>query len=302
MRPSPHSPSSARGLGLALALLVLLATLTALLWVWRQGVEDSSPRPRGAGATPEAGAELPVAWIRLGAGKIRLNGRAVQSLADVDLMEPSEAPLTGLLAALRALPRPQKPPYPEETPHARAAICGRADLPFRLLERVLFTLRHSGHDALALGVLPPNALASPRSVGGGLRTLCRLVPIRIPRTVLHARTCAPPEMRIRLRVTIDAGYTLTAGHERLAIPRTKGGRNHAKLKEVLADIRTRLPRKDDLEIAPRPAIPLRAVVQTLRLAHAAGFTWLELHDTAGRLGDPHLDPMARKNPQCLPPR
>lgn len=94
----------------------------------------------------------------------------------------------------------------------------------------------------------------------------------------------PPEMKVKVTVLIgDDGYTVTAGAERLVIPKKGDSYDTEKLAERLREIKTRLPNKDDLTMAVEDGIKYRLLIEAMDVALRERFANIRVSDSSAAL-------------------
>jgi len=94
----------------------------------------------------------------------------------------------------------------------------------------------------------------------------------------------PPEMRVKVVVLVgDDGYTITAGGERLVIPKQGEVYDTEKLGKQLREIKTRLPKKEDLTVAAEDGIKYKYLIRTMDIALAQHFTKIQVSDAGAAL-------------------
>ena len=94
----------------------------------------------------------------------------------------------------------------------------------------------------------------------------------------------PPELRVKVVVLVgDEGYTITAGGERLLVPKVGELYDTEKLGKQLREIKTRLPKKEDITIAAEDGIKYKFLVRAMDVALAQHFTQIQVSDAAAAL-------------------
>jgi biopolymer transport protein TolR len=94
----------------------------------------------------------------------------------------------------------------------------------------------------------------------------------------------PPEMRVKVVVLVgDDGYTITAGGERLVVPKQGQIYDTEKLGKQLREIKTRLPQKDDLTVAAEDGIQYKHLIAAMDVCLAQRFTQIQVSDAAASL-------------------
>jgi biopolymer transport protein ExbD len=94
----------------------------------------------------------------------------------------------------------------------------------------------------------------------------------------------PPEMRVKVVVLVgDDGYTITAGGERLVIPKAGQLYDTEKLGKQLREIKTRLPTKEDITVAAEDGIQYKHLIRAMDIALAQHFTQIQVSDAGAAL-------------------
>jgi len=95
----------------------------------------------------------------------------------------------------------------------------------------------------------------------------------------------PPEMRVKVVVLVgDDGYTITAGGERLVIPKQGQIYDTEKLGKQLHEIKARLPEnKDDITVAAEDGIQYKHLIRAMDIALAQRFTSIQVSDSGAAL-------------------
>jgi biopolymer transport protein TolR len=94
----------------------------------------------------------------------------------------------------------------------------------------------------------------------------------------------PPEMRVKVVVLVgDDGYTITAGGERLVVPKQGQIYDTEKLGKQLREIKTRLPQKEDITVAAEDGIQYKHLITAMDVCLAQRFTQIQVSDAAASL-------------------
>jgi len=94
----------------------------------------------------------------------------------------------------------------------------------------------------------------------------------------------PPELRIKVVVLVgDDGYTITAGGERLVIPKQGQVYDTEKLGKQLREIKTRMPNKEDITVASEDGIQYKHLIRAMDVALAQHFTQIQVSDAGASL-------------------
>ena len=94
----------------------------------------------------------------------------------------------------------------------------------------------------------------------------------------------PPEMRVKIVILVgEEGYTVTAGGERLVIPKSGAVYDIEKLGKQLRDIKTRLPKKNDLTVAAEDGIQYKHLIRAMDVALGQHFTEIRVSDAGAAL-------------------
>ena len=94
----------------------------------------------------------------------------------------------------------------------------------------------------------------------------------------------PPELRVKVVVLVgDDGYTITAGGERLVIPKAGQLYDTEKLGKQLREIKTRLPNKEDITVAAEDGIQYKHLIRAMDVALAQHFTQIQVSDAGAAL-------------------
>ena len=94
----------------------------------------------------------------------------------------------------------------------------------------------------------------------------------------------PPELRVKVVVLVgDDGYTITAGGERMVIPKAGQFYDTEKLNKQLRDIKVRLPNKDDITVAAEDGIQYKHLIRAMDVALAQHFTQIQVSDAGASL-------------------
>jgi biopolymer transport protein ExbD len=91
-------------------------------------------------------------------------------------------------------------------------------------------------------------------------------------------------MRIKVTVLVgDEGYVITAGGERLVVPKAGQVYDTEKLGKQLREIKTRLPNKEDITVAAEDGIQYKFLIQAMDVALAQHFTQIQVSDAGAAL-------------------
>ncbi|MCA9667201.1 MAG: biopolymer transporter ExbD [Myxococcales bacterium] len=94
----------------------------------------------------------------------------------------------------------------------------------------------------------------------------------------------PPEMQIKIVILVgDDGYTITAGAERLVIPKQGKHYDTARLAKQLRDIKVRQPSKNDLTVAVEDGIKYKFVIAAMDIALQQHFDAIRVTDASAAL-------------------
>lgn len=94
----------------------------------------------------------------------------------------------------------------------------------------------------------------------------------------------PPEMRVKVVILVgDEGYTITAGGERLVVPKQGQVYDTEALAKRLREIKTRLPNKDDLTVAAEDGIQYKHLIRAMDVALSQHFTEIQVSDSGAAL-------------------
>lgn len=94
----------------------------------------------------------------------------------------------------------------------------------------------------------------------------------------------PPEMRVKVVVLVgDEGYIITAGGERLVVPKQGAVYDTEKLASRLREIKTRLPTKEDLTVAAEDGIRYLHLIRAMDVALGQHFTQIQVSDAGAAL-------------------
>jgi biopolymer transport protein TolR len=89
----------------------------------------------------------------------------------------------------------------------------------------------------------------------------------------------PPKPKLNITVLVgEDGYTITAGPERLDIPKSGDVYDAGKLGERLRDIKTRFTDKEDITVSVEDGVAYRFVVEAMDIALQQHFTQLKVTD------------------------
>ncbi len=94
----------------------------------------------------------------------------------------------------------------------------------------------------------------------------------------------PPEMRVKVVVLVgDEGYVITAGGERLVVPKQGEIYDTEKLGKQLRTIKIRLPKKEDITVAAEDGIQYKHLIRAMDVALAQHFTQIQVSDAGAAL-------------------
>jgi biopolymer transport protein ExbD len=94
----------------------------------------------------------------------------------------------------------------------------------------------------------------------------------------------PPEMQIKIVVLVgEDGYTITAGAERLVIPKQGTRYDIERLGRQLRDIKVQQPQKNDLTVAVEDGIKYTHVIGAMDVALKHHFTQIRVTDASAAL-------------------
>jgi biopolymer transport protein ExbD len=94
----------------------------------------------------------------------------------------------------------------------------------------------------------------------------------------------PPHMRVKVVVLVgDEGYIITAGGERLVVPKQGLVYDTEKLGKRLREIKTRLPEKEDITVAAEDGIKYKHLIRAMDIALAQHFTQIQVSDAGAAL-------------------
>ena len=94
----------------------------------------------------------------------------------------------------------------------------------------------------------------------------------------------PPQLRVKVVVLVgDEGYIITAGGERLVVPKQGQVYDTEKLAKKLREIKTRLPKKEDLTVAAEDGIKYKHLIRAMDIALAQRFTQIQVSDAGAAL-------------------
>jgi biopolymer transport protein TolR len=94
----------------------------------------------------------------------------------------------------------------------------------------------------------------------------------------------PPELRVKVVVLVgEEGYVITAGGERLVVPKQGQIYDTEKLGKQLREIKTRLPNKEDITVAAEDGIQYRHLIRAMDVALAQHFTQIQVSDAGASL-------------------
>lgn len=94
----------------------------------------------------------------------------------------------------------------------------------------------------------------------------------------------PPKMRVKVVVLVgDEGYIITAGGERLVVPKQGQVYDTEKLGKRLREIKTRIPEKEDITVAAEDGIQYKHLIRAMDIALAQHFTQIQVSDAGAAL-------------------
>jgi biopolymer transport protein TolR len=94
----------------------------------------------------------------------------------------------------------------------------------------------------------------------------------------------PPELRVKVVVLVgDEGYVITAGPERLVIPKQGEVYDTEKLSKQLRDIKIQMPTKEDITVAAEDGIQYKHLIRAMDVALAQNFTQIQVSDAGAAL-------------------
>lgn len=94
----------------------------------------------------------------------------------------------------------------------------------------------------------------------------------------------PPEMRVKVVILVgDEGYIITAGGERLVVPKQGEVYDTENLGKRLREIKTRLPNKEDLTVAAEDGIKYKHIIRAMDIALSQHFTQIQVSDAGAAL-------------------
>ena len=94
----------------------------------------------------------------------------------------------------------------------------------------------------------------------------------------------PEAMKVRVVVLVgDEGYVLTAGGERLVIPKQGLAYDTEKLGKQLREIKARLPEKEDITVAAEDGIKYKHLIRAMDVALAQHFSQIQVSDAGAAL-------------------
>lgn len=94
----------------------------------------------------------------------------------------------------------------------------------------------------------------------------------------------PPEMQVKIVVLVgEEGYIITAGAERLVIPKQGKLYDTTKLAKQLRDIKVQRPNKNDITVAVEDDIRYTHIVEAMDIALQQHFTQLRVTDSSAAL-------------------
>ena len=103
-------------------------------------------------------------------------------------------------------------------------------------------------------------------------------------TAAEKRDDVPPEMRVKVVVLVgDDGYTITAGADRLVIPKQGQVYDTEALAKQLRQIKARLPRKEDITVAAEDGVKYKHLIRAMDVALGEHFTQIQVSDAGAAL-------------------
>ena len=94
----------------------------------------------------------------------------------------------------------------------------------------------------------------------------------------------PPEMKIKIVLLVgEDGYTITAGAERLVIPKQGKVYDTTRLGKQLRDIKVQQPNKSDITVAVEDGIRYTHIVTAMDIALQQHFSQLRVTDASAAL-------------------
>ena len=98
------------------------------------------------------------------------------------------------------------------------------------------------------------------------------------------REDTPPEMRVKVIILVgEEGYVITAGGERLVVPKQGEVYDLEGLGKKLKDIKTRLPKKNDLTVAAEDGIKYKHLIHAMDVCLSQHFTQIQVSDAGAAL-------------------
>ncbi len=103
-------------------------------------------------------------------------------------------------------------------------------------------------------------------------------------SIAEKKEDTPPEMRVKVVVLVgDEGYIITAGGERLVVPKQGEVYDTEGLGKRLREIKTRLPEKEDLTVAAEDGIKYKFLIKAMDIALSQHFSQIQVSDSAAAL-------------------
>jgi len=94
----------------------------------------------------------------------------------------------------------------------------------------------------------------------------------------------PPEIRVKVVILVgEEGYVITAGGDRLVVPKQGQIYDTEKLGKHLRDIKSRLPNKEDLTVASEDGIKYQHLIRAMDVALKENFTQIQVSDAGAAL-------------------
>lgn len=93
-----------------------------------------------------------------------------------------------------------------------------------------------------------------------------------------------PKMRVRVVVLVgEEGYIITAGGERLVVPKQGQLYDTEKLGKQLRDLKARMEDKQDITVAAEDGIQYKHLIRAMDVALAQHFTEIQVSDASAAL-------------------
>jgi biopolymer transport protein TolR len=93
-----------------------------------------------------------------------------------------------------------------------------------------------------------------------------------------------PELQQKIVILVgEEGYVITVGPERLVIPKQGQIYDTEKLGKQLREIKTKIPKKEDLTVAAEDGIQYKHLIKAMDVALAQHFTQIQVSDAAAVL-------------------